>query len=183
MKLTLLLSLLILVAACESKKTGVMIISDMQYSEAFEAYSENPLTKDGKTMMDPVKGTIARGYLPHHYGNTYEEAERAGNEIQNPFQANEKILARGKFLFENYCVVCHGELGKGDGVLIPRFPNPPSFVSRSLLKYPDGRLYNAISSGYGMMKSYAMQILPEDRWAIVFHIRKLQEEKLKSMQQ
>jgi len=39
---------------------------------------------------------------------------------------------------------------------------------------PAGRLYAVVTEGYGSMPSYASQIPPEDRWAIVAYVRALQ---------
>src|SRR5437762_1199362 len=39
---------------------------------------------------------------------------------------------------------------------------------------PVGRLFAVVSQGYGSMPSYADQIPPRDRWAIVAYLRTLQ---------
>jgi len=39
---------------------------------------------------------------------------------------------------------------------------------------PAGRLFAVITEGYGSMPSYASEIPPEDRWAIVAYVRALQ---------
>ena len=162
----------------DSQEKGVEIFPDMIHSVAFEAYSENPLTPDGKTMMMPVKGTVARGHMPYLYLKTPEDALRAGMELVNPTQANEQNLARGKLQYETYCLVCHGEAGKGDGPMIPKMPNPPSYTSKTFLLYTDGRIFHAMTVGFGDMESYANQIYEQDRWYIVNYIRTLQKQKV-----
>ena len=37
-----------------------------------------------------------------------------------------------------------------------------------------GQMFETISHGYGVMPSYAAQVTPEDRWAIIAYIRALQ---------
>jgi mono/diheme cytochrome c family protein len=162
--------------ACERnpKKPGFELLPDMARSVPYDAYAPNPLTKDGKTLQPPPEGSIPRGFEPFPYGATPEEAERAGRELQNPVAATPENLARGKKLYDRFCLVCHGAEGKGDGPLIPKFPNPPSFTSKAVREYPEGRLYHVISRGAGMMQSYASQIAPEDRWRIVHYVRTLQ---------
>lgn len=162
--------------ACERnpKKPGFEFMPDMARSVPYDAYAPNPLTSDGKTLQLPPEGSIPRGFEPFHYGATPEEAARAGLELTNPVPATSENLARGKKLYERFCLECHGTQGKGDGPLIPKFPNPPSFTSKAVCEYPEGRLYHVISRGAGMMASYASQIAPEDRWKIVHYVRTLQ---------
>jgi hypothetical protein len=40
--------------------------------------------------------------------------------------------------------------------------------------YPDGRIFHVITRGQGLMASYAVQVLPEDRWAVILHVRTIQ---------
>ena len=110
------------------KDTGYEFMPNMVYSVAYEAYSENPVTKDGKTMLMPPKNSISRGNMPFHYEKGEKEAIRAGKELRNPYQTTKESLVRGKHLYDNYCLVCHGARGKGDGPLIPKFPSPPGVV-------------------------------------------------------
>ncbi|MBI2518891.1 MAG: cytochrome c [Bdellovibrio sp.] len=162
----------------DPNEKGMEILPDMIHSVAYEAYSENPLTPDKKTMMLPVKGTVARGHMPYMYLKTPEDAIRSGIELVNSTQVNEKTLARGQSQYETYCLVCHGVTGQGDGPLIPKMPNPPSYTSKTFLTYPDGRIFNAITVGFGDMESYANQINEQDRWYIVNYIRTLQKKKV-----
>ena len=67
------------------EQPNVEILPDMKYSPAWSAYSRNPNFADGPTMQPPVAGTIARGQLPLHYTASKEDAVRAGEELQNPF--------------------------------------------------------------------------------------------------
>ena len=150
-------------------------MSDMVHSPAVEAFTESSLTKNGSAMLLAPKGSIPRGYKPFLYGNTVLEAERAGRELINPQENNPKNLARGKQLFTNTCFVCHGEKGKGDGPLIPKFPNPPSYSSKKVSQYPAGRLYHVIMYGFGNMPSHSLQLNEEDRWNVVLYVQELQK--------
>jgi mono/diheme cytochrome c family protein len=51
---------------------------------------------------------------------------------------------------------------------------PPVLFSDKVVNWTDGRLYHTITMGQGLMPSYATQILPEQRWAIVHYVRALQ---------
>lgn len=157
------------------KEPGVEIFPDMVHSQAYEAYSESTLTNDGKTMMMPAKNSIARGQLPFSYGKGEEEAKRAGRELVNPLEASKEVLARGESAYKNYCMVCHGPQGKGDGPLIPKFPNPPSLTGKRIRNYKDGRIMHIILKGSGDMPAHAVQVARPDRWALVHYVRYIQE--------
>lgn len=148
--------------------------SDMVYSLAYDSFAPNPVTRDGLTLQRPVRGTIARGYLPLHYAATPEDAERAGRELRNPIVRTDRSAAEGKFLFETYCAVCHGPQGAGDGPLVPKIPNPPAYTSTRVRTMPAGRIFHVITFGSGRMPSYASQLRAHDRWLIAAHVQTLQ---------
>jgi mono/diheme cytochrome c family protein len=154
---------------------GYEFIPDMARSVPYDAYAPNPVTRDGKTLQAPVAGTIARGGpLPFHYAASAEDAERAGRELHSPFSPSPAVLARGQAVYQTFCAVCHGLRGAGDGPLIPKFPNPPSYRSARLLAMPDGQIFHVITCGSGLMPAYAGQIAPDDRWKAIAWVRTLQ---------
>ncbi len=114
----------------------------------------------------------ARLYLIDGHALAY----RAGAELRNPFAPTPEALARGKRVYETICVVCHGPQGQGDGPIIGRFPNPPSLTADRAKGLPDGQLFHIITRGQGIMPSHAVQVLPEDRWRAVLHVRQLRGE-------
>jgi mono/diheme cytochrome c family protein len=144
---------------------------DMVRDPAYKAFAPNPATRDGLTLQRPVAGTIPRGYQPFHYGPGDEEAARAGRELENPHRATPETLAKGKALYETYCLVCHGEQGKGDGPISSKIPTPPSYTSERVLAFSPGRIFHVITLGSGKMPSYAVQLSPDDRWQIVSYVR------------
>ena len=165
--------------ACERdpKQPGyqIDILTDMVDPVPYESFGVNPNTPDGKTLQNPVAGTIPRGFMPFSYGKSEEDAVLAGQELQNPLAASQENLARGKQLFENFCMVCHGPQGQGDGPLIPKFPNPPSFTSKRVKEFPSGRLYYVITRGGTIMPAHNTQIDQIDRWKIVLYVQQLQQ--------
>ena len=86
-----------------------------------------------------------------------------------------KLLQRGQQQYNIYCAPCHGLDGRGDGRIVQRgFPAPPSFYKPKLLQAKAGKMYGAITDGFGVMYSYADRVAPRDRWAIIAYIRALQ---------
>jgi mono/diheme cytochrome c family protein len=51
---------------------------------------------------------------------------------------------------------------------------PPQLFNDKVMKWSDGRIYHVITHGQGLMMSYASQLLPEQRWAIIHYVRALQ---------
>jgi len=140
----------------------------------YDSFAPNPNTKDGKTLMAPVKGTVPRGYSPLHYAPGPEEATRAAASLKNPFERTEPVLSRGKVAFERYCSHCHGQGGLGDGLVAARFPRPPSLLAEHARGLPDGQIFHIITFGQGLMPAHGSQVAQEDRWKIVHYVRSLQ---------
>lgn len=155
-------------------RPGYVVLPGMVASVPYDAYDPNPAFRDGRTLQAPPEGTVPAGFTPFPYGAGPEEAARAGRELTNPLSPSEADLARGKQVFETVCSVCHGPKGEGDGPIIGRFPNPPSLVAPRAISLPDGRLFHVITRGQGIMPSHAYQVVPEDRWRVVLHLRRLQ---------
>lgn len=85
------------------------------------------------------------------------------------------LLERGQERYRIFCTPCHSELGDGRGMVVQRgFPAPPSFHSTRLRSATPQYLYDVISTGRGVMYSFADRVQPQDRWAIVAYIRALQ---------
>ncbi|MBH0177264.1 MAG: cytochrome c [Nitrospira sp.] len=60
--------------------------------------------------------------------------------------AGERNLARGKKLYEKYCLACHGPLGRGDGA-VQFDPAVADLTSSEVLMKPDSRLLKSIHEG------------------------------------
>jgi mono/diheme cytochrome c family protein len=143
----------------------------------YGAFAPNPNFPDGKTLREPAPGTVARGHLPLHYRPTPEDAIRAGKELHSPFRATDtQARARGARVFADYCQVCHGLQGKGDGPVTKRgVPPPPSLVDGKSREMKDGQLFHILTYGQGNMPSYAAQLSREDRWQAILHVRSFQQ--------
>jgi len=164
--------MMVVFAACVHEEPNVIYMPDMVYGPAIKAQ------KVGSMRM-PVEGTIPRNWTPYPY-DKFSGGEQAGKDFKNPLQPSTKNLARGKHVFETFCTVCHGVKGHGDGPIIPKFPMPPSLHSEKIRTWPDGRIYHVVTSGQGIMPTYAPQIAPEDRWALIHYIRQLQRSEPKA---
>jgi mono/diheme cytochrome c family protein len=92
-----------------------------------------------------------------------------------PIAITKDVVVRGKERYEIFCSACHGLTGSGDGMIVRRgFRRAASFNDDRLRQAPVGHYFDAITNGWGAMPSYAPQISPQDRWAIIAYIRALQ---------
>lgn len=148
--------------------------TQMQYSPAYHSQTSNPVLPNQMTAQPPVPGTVPRGFKPFHYGPDQAEADRAGRELKNPFQPTAENLERGQYVFSNYCATCHGATGAGDGPIIPKYPNPPSYLTEKSASMPDGTMFQVTTWGRNNMPSHAALVSADDRWKAILYIRKLQ---------
>jgi mono/diheme cytochrome c family protein len=101
-------------------------------------------------------------------------APRRKARAKNPVAVSKESIAAGKLLFQNGCVSCHGDAGKGDGAAAAFLTvHPPDLTSAKAAKESDGALYWKISSGRSPMPSFEAIYTPEQRWQIINYVRTL----------
>lgn len=167
--------------ACQgqiSDKPPVHPNMNMDQQPRMEAQEQNNFFADGRSMRQPVEGTVARG-LAKTDDAYYRGIDENGDFIDYiPIDLTQSFLYRGKERYEIYCTPCHGQTGAGDGIIMEGgygYVPAPSYHEQRIRDLSDGELYSAIYNGVRTMPSYATQIPVEDRWAIVGYIRALQE--------
>ncbi len=170
---------------------------DMQDQPRYKAFKKSDFFSDDKAMRDLPEGTVARGYLREdkafytgkkqnidNNAVAQTTTDASGNTLiasfpndieKSPVPLTKELLDRGEQRYKVFCIVCHGPVGKGDGMVVRRgYPQPPTYHDDRLRNAPDGHFYDVMTNGWGKMNSYASQIPPADRWAIVAYIRALQ---------
>jgi mono/diheme cytochrome c family protein len=139
-----------------------------------EPLEGSPLFADGRAARPIPAGTVARGQLVE---DPYYFAGKAGAKFAEafPMPVSRALLERGRERYDIFCSPCHDRTGSGRGMIVQRgYPRATSYHEDRLRKAPPGYFFNAITAGFGVMPSYAKQIPPDDRWAIVAYIRALQ---------
>lgn len=124
----------------------------------------------------PLPGTIARDAQPLDFDATDADAKRAGDLLTNPFSADDlAAMERGRQVFVNFCVACHGPTGDGDGPIPQRgYPPPPPLGAEKSRVLKDGELFHVISYGRNNMPPHRKQLTQQDRWKALLYIRELQ---------
>jgi hypothetical protein len=181
MHLSLFLAILLL-SACDRTREdkGYEYFPDMAHSPAYQTYSANPAMEDGKTMREPVKGTIPRDRIPYPYSSDFDGRAQAGMFLEIPFEVTEKVLEEGQNLYKIFCSNCHGINGDGQGNLYTsgKYIIPPtSLLDPEIAAQPSGEIFHVISAGWGVMGAHASLIPEEDRWKIVAFIENILQEK------
>ena len=93
----------------------------------------------------------------------------------NGIKATAPSVAAGKKVYEEYCALCHGSTGKGDGPTSQTLPVKPANLTDKALIGPqsDGALAWKILTGRGAMPSWAPVLQEEQVWNLVNFIRSL----------
>jgi mono/diheme cytochrome c family protein len=165
-----------LVMGRDLRQRNFEVMPDMAHSPAYDSYEPHPNLPGGTTAQAPQPGTIPQGRLPLHFGVSPREATRAGKKLRNPFAADDaRARKRGAFIYANYCRMCHGPQGKGDGPVPQRgVPLPASLLGENAVEMKDGQMFHVLTYGQRNMSSMAGQLSREDRWKVIVFIRSLQ---------
>lgn len=159
----------------------IVIGNDMTYSPAYGAYAMNTNFANGRTLQEPVAGSLARGEQRFNFQATPEDAVRAGEQLISPYSksAEEKSAAadRGAVVFQTLCTSCHGGDGNGNGPVAQRgFPPPPSLLTGKSRDMKDGQLFHILTRGQNnVMPPFDTQLPPDRRWNVIAYIRRLQQ--------
>lgn len=147
---------------------------DMQVQPRYNPYDASNFFDDGRSVRQPVAGTVARGHL--RLDELLYTGKINGKDADTfPFPITRADLNRGRERYNIYCAPCHDYTGSGRGMIVLRgFPQPPSFHMDRLRQAPAGHYVDVITNGLGVMYPYADRVAPEDRWRIVAYIRALQ---------
>lgn len=159
---------------------GVEFMPDMYRSPSMEVYGTTVVDGDTinamSTRLLPVKGSVARGYVPYAYPNTAEGYEMAGTSLHNPLPAANRAMyeQEGEVLYGKFCLHCHGATGAGDGKVGAKLPGPPPAYNGALKNLPEGKIFHTLTYGKGTMGSHASQLDQTERWKLVYFVQKLQ---------
>ncbi|NOX56478.1 MAG: c-type cytochrome, partial [Planctomycetes bacterium] len=160
-------------------------VPDMDDQPKLKTQAATLLFADRRTMRAPVPGTVPQSNLKEddHFYRGQVEGKFADSFPEELGPITMELMERGRKRFNIYCAPCHGLAGDGDGIVSLRalqredsagWVKPLSLHSDVVRDQPVGKLFNTITNGVRTMPSYATQISPRDRWAIVLYVKALQ---------
>jgi hypothetical protein len=166
-KLACALLLVMITAACRQ---------DMHNAPFYIPLRESKFFADGRSSRDPVKGTVARGFLREDKYFYSGKIDGKPADVM-PMVVTKELLQRGQERFNIYCSPCHSRTGDGNGMIVQRgYRKAATLIDDRATKLPVGHFYDVISNGFGVMPDYSSQVKPEDRWAIAAYVRVLQKQ-------
>lgn len=187
---------LLLIAYCFFA-VGCGVRFDMQDQPRYKTYKKSDFFGDNRASRNLPEGTVARGFLkdnkalhtgkidnPDMNAQVQTTTDASGNTLVSsfpndidefPIPVTKELVDRGQDRFNIYCIVCHGPVGNGDGMIVRRgFSKPPTYHDDRLRNAPVGHFFDVMTNGWGKMNSYADKLSAADRWAVVAYIRALQ---------
>jgi mono/diheme cytochrome c family protein len=168
-------SLVLLLALCGCDEDLLNTMSARQ--PRLLPYGTSDFYEDGKAMREPPAGTVPRERIVQQSGlTTGKFASPTGDLYLTtfPIKVDRPLIELGRKRFEITCATCHGPVGDGDSIVARQMAlRPPP----SLHQYADrapGYIFDVITSGFGLMASYAAELEVRERWAVVAYVRALQ---------
>lgn len=151
--------------------------------EPAEAATASPAAESPAIELNPADATVVEpDPSPAAAAATSEDTTPWLRK--NPLELSVDVIERGRTQFDIYCATCHGNDGRGNGlvnrraqrILATAWVQPSSLHQDTLYQdvYPDGKLFSTISNGIRKMSGYGSQIKASDRWAIVAYVRAMQ---------
>ena len=103
------------------------------------------------------------------------EAPAQASSIKRPTPADDKSVERGRRLFKQNCVPCHGESGRGDGPMGKAMGIRPGNLTNGerMSKHADGEIFWKVSKGKDPMPVFEKKLSEKERWDLVAYVRTL----------
>jgi mono/diheme cytochrome c family protein len=140
-----------------------------------KAFKASPYFSDGRLMQPPPANTVPvnRVLGPEPLVEGTEQGQFVSTI---PLPLDRAALQRGRGRFEIFCAACHAVDGSGESQVARHMElrRPPSLVAEPVRSYPVGRIFRAVTHGYGLMPEYQRDLSLSDRWAVVGYVRALQ---------
>jgi mono/diheme cytochrome c family protein len=121
-----------------------------------------------------IFAVVASLSAQHDMGaHRHPEAEK----IKNPAIADAASIAAGQALFVKLCSSCHGDRGKGDGMMGEELDPKPANLTDADWKHgsSDGEIFTVIRDGVKGtgMKTFSKKLTVHQIWDVVNYVRSI----------
>ncbi len=164
----------------EKSHRGIELMPDMFHTPAYHSMQAMEIHQDQSadhkehqfsSLIPPVPGTVPRDFVPYQIAPADWDSAR---KLVNPLLPTAEVLKEGQHGFNIYCATCHGRDGSStNGYVAKHFSGIPSLNGANVAAFSDGEIYHIMTVGRGRMPSYAAQLMPQSRWAVVQYLRAL----------
>ncbi len=104
------------------------------------------------------------------------KAPKDADALANPLSGDTAAAKKGKKVYTQLCVICHGAKGKGDGIAGASLtPKPADFSSTEIQSESDGAIFWKLTNGKAPMAAYKESLTETQRWELVSYIRTLKK--------
>ena len=93
--------------------------------------------------------------------------------LRNPIPPPEADIPAARQIYQDRCVNCHGDTGRGDGSEAMMYDPPPADLTdaKKMSKVTDGEIYYQITEGRKPMPSFKKRLTESQRWQLVYLVR------------
>jgi mono/diheme cytochrome c family protein len=121
----------------------------------------------------PFTAAIVIAGQHEHGAHRHPEAEK----LKNPVAPDATSIAAGSKAYAKHCSDCHGDTGKGDGMMADDLdPKPPDLTDADWKHgSSDGEIFTVIQHGVKGtgMKAFARKLTVHQTWDIVNYLRSI----------
>jgi len=150
------------------------IFDPMERQPKFKAFAANPQYEDGRAMRQPPAGNVPRERQTMR-PEIATGRDRTGQIVTAiPVPVTKEMMLLGRTKFEIYCAVCHGLVGDGVSPVATQMSLRPPPNLHKIYNPSVGHVFQVASEGFGLMPSYAVELTPHERWAVVAYLQALQ---------
>jgi cbb3-type cytochrome c oxidase subunit III len=119
--------------------------------------------------------TVVASLAAQHEMDAHRHPE--AEKIKNPATADATSIAAGQALFVKHCSSCHGDMGKGDGMMGEELDPKPANLTDAEWKHgsSDGEIFTVIGDGVKGtgMKSFSKKLTVHQIWDVVNYVRSI----------
>ena len=170
---------IVFMAACGD----TTIFDAMERQPKYRAYSANPLFADGRAMRTPPAGTVPRERQTMRPEITAGRSRTGDIVSAIPVPVTRELMAQGRAKFEIHCALCHGLVGDGLSMVATQMSLRPPPNLHTIRDPGPGHIYQVVTEGYGLMASYAAELTPTERWAVVAYVEALRRSQAATLAQ